>query len=160
MLAAQSLEIVHHGPDVTIGAHASLLVLLYRSEVSLSALVAAESAQARVLERHPKGTLLLTLIDSTVPLPAEGTRTMVATTFRRMAERNAAAATVIFGDGFWASAMRSTLTALTLLVRPPCPQRTFADIGQAVIWLGGFEGARLPPVAPLVQELESLRARH
>ncbi|MBC7170806.1 MAG: hypothetical protein H5U40_00175, partial [Polyangiaceae bacterium] len=74
-----------------------------------------------------------------------------------MAARNRAAATVIVGDGFWASAMRSTLTALTLVVRPPCPQRTFADIGEALGWLGEFDAAVRSVSPALARDIEAMR---
>ncbi len=154
-----SFEVVHQGPNITIGAGGALLVLLFRDEVSLASLTAAEAAQSKIIERSPGGTVLLTVIDATVPLPADGTRRMVADTFKKMAARNKAAATTIFGDGFWASAMRSTLTALNLVVRPPCPQKTFAELHEALTWLGSFEPDVAPHVARLAVEIEAMRGK-
>ena len=157
MRSVTLLEIVHESPTVTIATHASLIVLAFHAEVDHASLVEAERVQAKLLPGCPNGTLVLTVIAHDVPLPAEGTRAMVVDCFKRMAARNSAAATTVIGDGFWASAMRSTLTALNLVVRPPCPQKTFASVGEALSWLASFDGALSAP--GLAREVNSLRER-
>lgn len=156
MRSVKLLEIVQDNATVTVGTYQSLLVLVFHREVDQSALSTAEAVQRTLLARFPKGPLVLTVIASDVPLPAEGTRAMVVDSFRRMAAKNAAAATTVIGDGFWASAMRSTLTALNLVVRPPCPQRTFANVADALAWLSEYDASLTTP--GLAREIAGLHS--
>lgn len=153
----KNLDVVLDTPAVRIGTSGPVLVVQYRDNISPETLRASETAQERLLRQHPGGTLLLTLVDGNVPLPTEDARAMVADTFRRMAVRNKAAATVILGDGFWASAVRSTLTALTLVVRPPCPQKTFATVDEALAWLMSHEASTHVDPRLLAMDVDRMR---
>lgn len=132
---SKGLEVVLDSKAVRIIASGPILVAQFRTNVSADTLRVLERTQETMLKSIEGGTLLLTIIDASVPLPTEDARSLVIDTFRRMSARNAAAATVVRGEGFWVSAIRSTLTALNLVVRPGCPQRTFAEVDEAMDWL-------------------------
>lgn len=153
-----SLDVVLDSTAVRIATSGPILLVQFRDKVSVSTLTALESVQERMLRSQTGGTLLLTMIDPSVPLPTDDARAIIVDAFKRMASRNAAAATVVRGDGFWASAVRSTLTALNLVVRPGCPQRTFAHVDEAIDWLRTHDGSGSIDARGVVSSIESLTA--
>jgi len=153
---SMSLEVVLDSAAVRIATSGPIVVVQFRDKVSAEVLRAVESSQERVHRTHRGGTLLLTMIDSSVPLPTEDARAVIVDTFKRMAARNRAAATVVRGDGFWASAIRSTLTALNLVVRPACPQRTYAEVDEAIEWLRSHDASATFDSRAVVSSIETL----
>lgn len=73
-----------------------------------------------------------------------------------------AAAQVVQRTGFRGAAMRSVLTMLQLLARPPYPMKVFDRVEQASHWLSdelrGSAG-EAPPGADLKREANQLRER-
>src|SRR5262245_56209818 len=123
MRPVRALEELVDLPELGIACAGNLLVVRYRLPHMASTMVALEEAHAARRKLSPGGVAMLNVLDYGTPLPNDDMMLVAAKTFRRIADGNACAATVVSGVGFWASAARSALTALTMLARPACPSK-------------------------------------
>ncbi len=91
----------------------------------------------------------LTLVRTGVPLPDAALRAEASKVTRESSQWISAAANVVHGEGFAASAMRSVITAMNLLGGGP-PRRTFAQPSVAVAWLAERMAVQPSELAPVV----------
>jgi hypothetical protein len=66
-------------------------------------------------------------------------------------------ASVIEGDGFWASTARSVMTAISIVAHRPCPLRIFRHVAEAADWQTRFPNAAGVP--ELCDAVERCRAK-
>jgi hypothetical protein len=111
------------------------------------------------LERRKQGLGVIVVIEPTAEIPNEETRRAAAEAARSISEHLQAAAIVVLGDGFWASAMRGLITALGLMTAQRYPQRSFRYESEAVDWI--LQVLNEPAHAyrqPLLDSLASMQA--
>jgi hypothetical protein len=135
MSSGAQFDVIVDDPEIGIAGTGSLLLVQFRKAITSGGLSQLESAHEARRKVSPRGVAMLTLVDADLPLPADDMKMAGARSFRRLSGHNSCSATVISGVGFWASAARSTLTALTLLARPSCPSKTFGDVASALSWM-------------------------
>lgn len=85
--------------------------------------------------QHPTGVSVVWLIADRAGLPTPEARASAQQLIERYRERRAALAVVIFGEGFWLSAMRAANTGVQSSVRDKIPMQTFNRLDDAVAWL-------------------------
>ena len=106
------------------------------------------NAAGATLARRVRGTIgALDVVRSDAPLPDAALRAEAAQLARAAGDRVAAAANVVVGEGFTASAIRSVLTAMTV-IGGGAPRRTFAQPAPAVDWLAMQLGVPPRDLAP------------
>ncbi len=135
MSRGEQLYSIVDTPEIAIAGAGPFFVVQFRMAITSQALSELEGAHEARRKTAPRGLAMLSLVDAGVPLPSDDMKMACARSFRRLSTHNACSATVIAGVGFWASAARSTLTALTLLARPACPSKTFGDVASALAWM-------------------------
>jgi len=85
--------------------------------------------------RHPTGVSVVWLIADRAGLPTPEARASAQQLIERYRERRAALAVVIFGEGFWLSAMRAANTGVQSQLRDKVPMQTFNRLEDVVAWL-------------------------
>ncbi len=139
-----------------MGSFDNVHLCVYRDELTMDALNAANQHHRALMARHPS-TFVLGVAQPNLPLPASEVRVRGAELIQENRESVLGAATVLVGGGFWASAVRSVMTASFALARQPYPSKVFATSEEAATWLTTFEaGARLsvPGLATALTELQ------
>lgn len=82
------------------------------------------------------------LVAGSVGLPDGGARNALLTASRVGAPHLACVAVWMGGSGFWASAVRSFVTGLSVLVRGPFELGIFAEIAELAAWLAEIHASR------------------
>jgi hypothetical protein len=75
------------------------------------------------------------LLDPRVGLPTADARSALTQLATRHRDHLACVGVVLSGDGFWASALRSALTGVILLVPSALPTRYVANVAELAEWL-------------------------
>lgn len=88
-----------------------------------------------------------------VPLPEAAARSAMIELMRRQEARTACAAIVIYGAGFWTSAMRSAVTGIRVLVPRSFDYRIHGSVAEVLEWFPK-QHARRTGVDVSVGELE------
>ena len=93
----------------------------------------------RVFDDHaaktPNGVLLLTVVEEQAPMPDGDARAGLGRLLKSGAGRTRRSAVVYEGAGFRAATVRSVVTGITALSKPPFPHRVFALVDQAAAFL-------------------------
>jgi hypothetical protein len=82
---------------------------------------------------------------------------MASVIFSDLGRRAYYVATIIEGDGFWASAARSVMTAISIVAHRPCPLRIFRHAADAAEWQTRFPGG--VSVSLLCEAIERCRSQ-
>jgi hypothetical protein len=122
-------------PDYCIATWNAILILIWRAETTLDAVVAVRRELDALGRVFPSGIGLLTIVEQAAPVPPGEVRSALA---RVLADYGASirhSAVVHEGSGFRAAAIRGVVTGLTMLARPPYPHKVFAAIEEGCAWL-------------------------
>jgi hypothetical protein len=130
--------------DLAVARCGMFNVTLVRGAITSEFLDASMREGKAMARRYPNGIASLTLVMHGVPIPNEALRAQSAQAARDSQAWVRAGASVVKGDGFGASVVRSFLTAVTLFSSGP-PRRTFSEAATAVTWLSNVHGAPAPP---------------
>lgn len=85
-------------------------------------------------QRYAGGTVSFTLAPLRTPLPDAAERQASAEWVRRLGPGIRAAVIAVEGDGFWAAAARSAITAIYFVARPPFPYEIVSSVREGVEW--------------------------
>jgi hypothetical protein len=105
-------------------------------EITMPDLLAAHREHLDLIASGKNNTCVLTIAQANAPIPSGDVREASGRLMRELTPHLLAGATVIEGGGFWASAVRSFLTAVYFVAKQPCPTKAFARIDEAAQWLG------------------------
>ena len=101
-----------------------------------------EAATFDLIRAYPQGISSVHVILDKTPLPTAEARTHLREITERYAKNVACVGTVVDGDGFWASAMRSFLTSLHWLSRRPFKAHYASSIEELAEWLPPFHAQK------------------
>jgi hypothetical protein len=148
------LELVHRSPGFASGAYGPLAISVWDDAPSREHAMNAASLLDSVARAH-KEVLLLAVVGPDCPPPESAVREILAAELRRLSKQIVASANLVEGQGFRAAALRSVLTGMALLVRPPYPQKICATMTEASEFLVGYSGGQLTTsvIARSVDEL-------
>jgi hypothetical protein len=100
-----------------------------------------KAGEARVAQTEQKLSDVH-LIVRKVGLPTAETRSAFLSASRSGSPHLAAVAVMVANGGFWASAVRSFVTGLNVLVKGPFDLAMFAEVGELAAWLSPIHEAR------------------
>jgi len=86
-------------------------------------------------QQHPEGISVVWLVADRAGLPPPEARTTAKELLDRFREKRAALAFVLFGEGFWVSAMRAAITGVQALSRNKNPLKIFSRVDEVADWL-------------------------
>jgi hypothetical protein len=134
-----AVVVVYENEGLRVATFGLLCMTSVRGPITSEFVHQANAAGIALARRTGSKIGALDLVSSDVPLPDAALRSEAAKLAERSSERLAAGASVVLGEGFKASAVRSLLTAMTFLGRG-APRRTFARPGPAIDWLAPHLG--------------------
>jgi hypothetical protein len=140
-----------------IGRYEGVLICVWRDAPTLAALETARRAFAAMIEERPAGAGVLGVAEEGMPPLGSVERQQASAIFSDLGRRAYYLATVIEGDGFWASAARSVMTAISIVAHRPCPLRIFRHVADAAEWQTRFPGGASVPL--LCEAIERCRAQ-
>jgi hypothetical protein len=97
------------------------------------------------------------LIARKIGLPGAAARSALTQASRSGSPHLAAVGVWLAGSGFWASALRSFVTSLSVLLRGPFELRIFGDLDELAAWLPPIHESRTGVAVGQAQLLEVLR---
>jgi hypothetical protein len=130
----EPIDYVRRDARCAIATWENLLLLHFSESLQLSDLQAFALAHRRVHGLYPSGVGVFGLVEPTGVVPSAEVREAA----RRLTDETANDvlfhATVLFGEGFWASAIRALVNGIFLLSRSRYPQSVFSTVDDAVRW--------------------------
>jgi hypothetical protein len=154
--ADASLRVLHSDAHLAVGAYAHVHLCIYRGDLTLERMELANGLHRKLIGRFPK-TAIFGLAREGLALPPMAVRDRGAQLIRENTGHVDAAAVILPGEGFWASTVRSVVTASFLLARQPYPSRCHPTVEEGARWLLGLssrEGASLEGLCKAVDTLE------
>jgi hypothetical protein len=144
--------------DGIVAVRGPVLVVNYRGAITHAVMQATEIAQREIVSTQGGQCLMLSVVEGNLPLPDDTARTKIITHFKTVSAKNTAFATVMLGDGFWASAARSIMSTFNLVVRAPCPSLTCGDVAAGAKFLATHANANnLVDASLLTSEVAAMR---
>lgn len=139
-----------------MGRYEGVLICVWRQPPTLAALEAVRVAFIAMSEDHPNGVGLFGVAEEGMPTIGALERRIVSDLFADLGRRALFVASVVEGDGFWASTARSVMTAIGIVARRPCPLKLFRHAAEAAEWQSRFPTGAA--AAPLTEAVERCRA--
>jgi hypothetical protein len=134
MRAAQ-LQVILAGPLSSVGSYGEVIIVAVHSEITLEALRASVAANRKLAGHYPHGIASLAIAHFGAKIPSAELRAAASQAMVESRLTTRCAAQVISGEGFWASTVRSVITAMEKLRPDDKPRRSFASLPEAVPWL-------------------------
>jgi hypothetical protein len=131
----ERLEVHAAHADIRVGNYGPVHLVAYHGTPTVTTLRTSERYHRLLRGRFPRGTAILSWVAGGLKMPDKDVRDVGSELFKAVAPQIWCSATVIPGEGFWASAARSVLTGIQILSRSPCPDRAFGKIDEAVAWM-------------------------
>jgi len=135
-----AVQIVRISPQLSVGTWANVYFMHVCGEFDVKDLRAAHEVHLALIERCPQGTGVMAIGEMNTAIPGTEVRDLSSRFMRDLSPHVRACATVIRGGGFWASAVRSFLSAVYFVAKQPCPTRAVATIEEGALWLGPRAG--------------------
>ena len=120
---------------VRIGSFGPVHIVVYVDTPTLEALRVSHRYHRALMRERDEPTSLLSVIPAGLPIPSSDVRKAGTDLLAEVQPHICCMATVVEGTGFWASAIRSVLTGIQLVVRSPKPNRAFARIEEAAAYI-------------------------
>ncbi len=137
MLVTKSFESV----EVRLGVASSLVVALYRSGASLTALEELDKLQTSLLQKHAKlSTLTLIGQLGSVLKVDEAVRVKSVELGKKYEKQVHGSAIVVTTKGLAAVMARTFLSGFFMVSRSETPMRTFATVSEGLAWLQSLPG--------------------
>jgi len=140
-----------------VARYEGVLICVWREAPTLAALETARRAFCAVLDERPAGAGVIGVAEDGMPTMGAVERQMASSIFGDLGRRAYYVATVIEGDGFWASTSRSVMTAISIVAHRPCPLRIFRHVAEAAEWQTRFPGGS--SVSLLCDAIDRCRAQ-
>ncbi len=128
--------------------------------VSEFGLAACERASFELASRHPQGLVVFNVIEFGLQIPSTAARKKASAVLNATAEHVRLTATVVPGEGFWASAARAAIATITLLSKARHPHKVFATTDDAARWVLPKVLPERTPLGHLQRALDRLAHRH
>lgn len=110
------------------------LVTHWFAPVSSAALDECERASFDLAGKYAEGIVVFNVIDYGIPMPTTEVRKRASAVLASTGEHVRCTATVVRGDGFWASAGRAMVATITLFSRARHPHKVFATPTEGAQW--------------------------
>lgn len=125
------------GAGYYFAAWRGVYILDFRDTPTRESLDATISGKRKIQSLFPEGLYVFNIVDGQRPAPDSDVRNYAAKKQTEDNEGVLAHITIVRGDGFRPSTIRSLLTGLYLMSRAPFPRKVFAHLHDGTSWLGG-----------------------
>jgi hypothetical protein len=152
-----SLATVRSSKSYFIGTWDRVLIEVFFESATPDGLQARLEAHKALYQRFPDRVLSLTVIRAGARLPDSEIRAEASRIVKQLAPRTQAIVVTLEGEGFWASAARSTLTAIQLLAPGARGIRVSATVPEAAKMLAEDGGESPMWAQKLEHVVDSIR---
>lgn len=128
------LVLHHRSQGACFGTLDGFFLMRCFGDVHPDDLYATLKAHEVAIAGRPAGSVSIVAVDPTAVFPSEATRRVASEVTRKTAHQTAVNATIVLGDGFWASAVRGILTTFTSIVPAQHPRKVFRHEEDGVAW--------------------------
>ncbi|HEY2733959.1 MAG TPA: hypothetical protein VGI70_08240 [Polyangiales bacterium] len=137
MSASQDeLKLIDADPGrVAFYASQNVTVTVWCGATDISLVERLRVVSKRVREQYPQGGSAIHIVRAGVPLPGSDVREQLVKLSNEDALWLAAVGVVIGGSGFWASTMRSVITALRVVASREYEMRIHGSLEEVIGWL-------------------------
>lgn len=118
----------------TIAEWRNVLLTRWRATPTVEALEVSRVASHDLVSRNKGGLVVFNVIRHGLTLPPQEVRHKASAVLGETGGHVLCTATIIEGEGFWASAARAMLATITLMSRAPHPHRVFGTVLDAAQW--------------------------
>jgi hypothetical protein len=135
--------------------------LIWRDKPTLDAVEEVGRHYRALATAHPKGFVVLVIIEATTPLPDEPVRRAITRHVDEIGQKMRAIASVHEATGFFGAAVRSILTAMKMVAREKVPTQMAGSLEDAAVWLAPFtqdSAGRMTPSRELAAAFNEFRA--
>lgn len=114
----------------------NLAITVWSGPATMASLTVFEQGCRSICAKHPEKICSVHIMaPAGKSMPSAEARDQVGRILSENAVHTAAAAALVPGDGFWASALRSMVTSILMMAPRSMPFRTFGDLAQLAEWL-------------------------
>jgi hypothetical protein len=124
--------------DLAIMSYGKLLVGMWSGNPTLKSATEMAAHYRHMQAQFPEGFVACAIVEDGVPLPDDSVRKVIGDLMKTMDKHIVAMCAVQEATGFRGSAIRSVLTALVLISRPPYKNTTLKSVSEAAQWLAPF----------------------
>jgi hypothetical protein len=129
-------------PEVRVGHHGPLMVMVWRGEVSVESLEKTNAVEEALVKQFGKISVIGAITNLVGGIPSAELRKSGADAMRRFQPHVRGTALVVMAEGAKAVLARTFLAGMALLIDFKSPMKTFRVLGEAVGWLNE-KGAEL-----------------
>jgi len=159
---ASTFDIVDRGPGHVLAVYRNVFIAFWATQGTGELIERLERFSAPHIEAHPEGVSSIQLVAKGTPLATSEARERLVSLIRRHSNRLACIGTVLEGEGFWASATRSLILGMRLLVPRSFEMQTYESIEELARWLPAPHAKKTGVVLEepeLIGVLRALRAQ-
>ncbi len=114
-------QLLHHSENFAVARWRCVLIVFWRHLTLAKDVRTVQREMESLAASHPKGVLLLTLVETKAPPPDEAARSALVDFIRAGSQRIAAAAVVLEGNTLRTAFVRGVATGLAFVARVPFP---------------------------------------
>jgi hypothetical protein len=129
-------------PEVRVGHHGPLMVMVWRGEVQLNSLEKTNAVEDALVKQFGKISVIGAITNLVGGIPSAELRKNAAEAMRRFQPAVRGTALVVMAEGAKAVLARTFLAGMALLIDFRSPMKTFRNVLDAVGWLNE-KGAEL-----------------
>lgn len=126
------------GPGYYFASWRDVYVMDFRSTPTLEALDASVIGKKVVHKQNPNGVLVLNIVEGEAPLPNMQIRSYAEKKQNEDLTGVICHGTVVLGESFRSSTVRSMLAGMYLIGRSKYPRKVFSTLDEGSRWIGTF----------------------
>jgi len=125
----------HRDAHGLVATFRNVVLVVVHDALTIDLLSASVRANRNIAPKHPAGVASLTTVSMGIRFPSAAERAVASEAIAAVRDSVRCAAQHISGDGFWASAARSIVTAIEMIRPDDRPRRTFTSLPDATQWI-------------------------
>jgi len=131
-------EIRASGPALTLGAWANVCVAFIHGALDIADVQIVSKVYEAMAQENPSGFLTVVVTSDINAMPADSARKAVAELMRGMEKKVLGMIGIVETTGFRGAAIRSIMTAMTMISRAPYPTKISSSLAEAAPWMSRY----------------------
>jgi hypothetical protein len=132
---SHDLALLESAPDYRLYTWNNVMIVCWSGPATGPSMMAVGRLRESLGKQYPTGISVIYLIADGAGLPDADARAEAARLLDRFSGQRASLAMILYGRGFWVSAMRAAILGARLLTRQTFAMEIFGNEREAVSWL-------------------------